>query len=137
MKSVALKTIVNDCNKALRIAEIEDWPGAVNGLQVENNGQVRQIAAAVDGTLATARKAVEQGADLLIVHHGLFWNKTHPWTGRRYELIKFLIEHNLAFTAPIFPWISIPPSETMPDYARNWGSPGASHSSLIKAGNWG
>lgn len=91
-----MKRIVKDCNKELRIHQIEDWPGAVNGLQVENNGEVKKIAAAVDGTFTTARLAVEQGADLMIVHHGLFWNKTHPWTGRQYEFIKFLMDHNLA-----------------------------------------
>jgi dinuclear metal center YbgI/SA1388 family protein len=96
MGSIALKRIVKDCNEELRIHQIEDWPGAVNGLQVENNGEITKIAAAVDGTFATAQEAVEQGADLLIVHHGLFWNKTHPWTGRKYEFMKFLMDHNLA-----------------------------------------
>jgi dinuclear metal center YbgI/SA1388 family protein len=96
MGSIALKGIVKDCNEELRIHQIEDWPGAVNGLQVENNGQITKIAAAVDGTFATAQMAAEQGADLMIVHHGLFWNKTHPWTGRRYQFMKFLMDHNLA-----------------------------------------
>ena len=96
MGSIALKRIVKDCNQELKIGQIEDWPGAVNGLQVENHGEVTKIAAAVDGTFATAQMAVEQGADLMIVHHGLFWNKTHPWTGRRYAFIKFLMDNNLA-----------------------------------------
>ena len=96
MGSIALKQIVKDCNKELSIGKIEDWPGAVNGLQVENNGRVTKIAAAVDGTFATAQMAVELGADLLIVHHSLFWNKTHPWTGRKYAFMKFMMDHNLA-----------------------------------------
>ena len=96
MGSIALKQIVKECNQELQTYQIEDWPGAVNGLQVENNGQIHKIAAAVDGTFATAQKAVEQNADLLIVHHGLFWNKTHPWTGRKYAFMKFLMDHNLA-----------------------------------------
>ena len=96
MGFIALKQIVKECDKELQTYQIEDWPGAVNGLQVENNGQIHKIAAAVDGTFATAQKAVEQNADLLIVHHGLFWNKTHPWTGRKYAFMKFLMDHNLA-----------------------------------------
>jgi dinuclear metal center YbgI/SA1388 family protein len=68
----------------------------VNGLQVENNGIVTKIAAAVDGSLATIKKAVELKADLLIVHHGLFWGASHPWTGKRYTTIRLLIENNLA-----------------------------------------
>ena len=96
MQAAELKKIVKDCNRELRIAEVEDWPGAVNGLQVENNGRVTRIAAAVDGTLATAKLAIEQQADLMVVHHGLFWNKTHPWTGHRYKFIKLLLENNVA-----------------------------------------
>ena len=103
MGSITLKRIVKDCNEELRIHQIEDWPGAVNGLQVENNGEITKIAAAVDGTFATAQMAVEQGADLLIVHHGLFWNKTHPWTGRRYKFMKFLLDHNLAIYSSHLP----------------------------------
>ena len=103
MKKVNLKTIVGDCNKELRIGAIEDWPGAVNGLQVENGGYVTRLAAAVDGTYATARKAVDMGADMLLVHHGLFWNKSHPWTGRRYHFIKFLLDNNLAIYSAHLP----------------------------------
>jgi dinuclear metal center YbgI/SA1388 family protein len=40
--------------------------------------------------------AVEAKADLLLVHHGLFWGATHPWTGKRRELLTWLIENNLA-----------------------------------------
>ena len=50
----------------------------------------------MDATLATVRLAVAAKADLLLVHHGLFWGPAHPWTGKRQELIRCLIEHNLA-----------------------------------------
>jgi dinuclear metal center YbgI/SA1388 family protein len=96
MQSALLSKLVQYCNRTLKIGSVEDWPGAVNGLQLENNGKVTRMAAAVDATFSTAQKAVDQGADLLIVHHGLFWNKTHPWTGRRYAFIKFMLDHNLA-----------------------------------------
>jgi dinuclear metal center YbgI/SA1388 family protein len=33
---------------------------------------------------------------LLIVHHGLFWSPSHPWTGKRHELLRLLMENNLA-----------------------------------------
>jgi dinuclear metal center YbgI/SA1388 family protein len=96
MASASLSDIVRHCDRALRIAEIKDYDGAVNGLQVENNGRVTRIAAAVDGSLATVRLAIAAGADLLIVHHGLFWAPTHPWTGPRRELQRLLLAHNLA-----------------------------------------
>ena len=93
---VALKRLVEECDRTLRTREIKDYDGAVNGLQMENRGQVSRIAAAVDATLATVRLAIEQKADLLVVHHGLFWGATYPWTGKRYELIRLLMENNLA-----------------------------------------
>ena len=96
MVKASLRQIVNHCDRALRTPEIKDYDGAVNGLQVENDGTVRRIAAAVDGTAATVRLAVREKADLLIVHHGLFWNSTHPWTGKRYEFIRLLVENNIA-----------------------------------------
>jgi dinuclear metal center YbgI/SA1388 family protein len=96
MVKVQLETVVRYCNHLLRPEKFEDWPGAVNGLQVENRGKVTRIAAAVDASLATVRLATAAGADLLLVHHGLFWGQTHPWTGKRYELIDELWAHGLA-----------------------------------------
>lgn len=96
MRSVPLTDLVARCDRLLKPAAFDDWSGAVNGLQVQNDGRVRRIAAAVDATLATARLAVAAQADLLVVHHGLFWTPTHPWTGRRYELLRLLLDHNLA-----------------------------------------
>lgn len=84
------------CDRWLKPAEIEDWSGAVNGLQVENRGKVHRLAAAVDASITTVRMAVEAEADLLLVHHGLFWGPSHPWTGRRYELIRLLLDHDVA-----------------------------------------
>jgi dinuclear metal center YbgI/SA1388 family protein len=50
----------------------------------------------VDGSLATVRLAAAAKADLLLVHHGLFWAPAHPWTGKRHEVLCCLLEHNLA-----------------------------------------
>lgn len=96
MKKRRLVSLVRYCDRTLKTEEFTDWPGAVNGLQVENNGTVSRIAAAVDASTATIRKAVEMGADFLIVHHGLFWGASHPWTEKRYQLMKLLLENNVA-----------------------------------------
>jgi len=96
MSKVLLKTIVTHCNHILRVTDIRDFAGAANGLQVENRGRVSRIAATVDASPATVKLAVAAGADLLIVHHGLFWSVRQPWTGINYELFRFLIENDLA-----------------------------------------
>jgi putative NIF3 family GTP cyclohydrolase 1 type 2 len=96
MPKASLKTIVKHCDKLLRTEKIGDYDGAVNGLQAENAGSVTRIAAAVDASLATVKLAIAARADLLIVHHGLFWSPAQPWTGKKYELLRLLVENNLA-----------------------------------------
>lgn len=96
MPEANLAAIVSECQRLLQPGKFTDWDGAVNGLQVENSGTVRRIAAAVDASLATLKLAVAAGADLLIVHHGLFWGPTVPWTERRREMLALLIQSNLA-----------------------------------------
>jgi dinuclear metal center YbgI/SA1388 family protein len=91
-----LAALVRHCDQILRTRESGDYDGAVNGLQVENSGSVARIAATVDASLATVKLAIAAKADLLIVHHGLFWNSRQPWTGNNYELLRLLAENNLA-----------------------------------------
>ena len=96
MAGASLPSITLHCDRLLRIAEVPDYDGAVNGLQVERRGPVRRIAAAVDASLATIGMAAEAEADLLLVHHGLFWTRRQPWTGANHRLIRRLVESNLA-----------------------------------------
>jgi dinuclear metal center YbgI/SA1388 family protein len=96
MPKAPLTAIVKHCDQILRTKEIGDYSGAANGLQVENRGTVSRIAATVDASLATVKLAIAQKADLLVVHHGLFWSHSHPWVGRKYELMRLLVENNLA-----------------------------------------
>ncbi len=96
MSKASLAAIVRYCDRLLGTAKVKDYERAANGLQVENRGTITRIAAAVDASLATARLAAAAKADLLLVHHGLFWAPAHPWTGSRYELLRCLLDHNLA-----------------------------------------
>lgn len=88
--------MVRYCDQLLCTDKIKDYDGAVNGLQVENGGTVGRIAAMVDASLATVKLAIAAKADLLLVHHGLFWGPSHPWTGKRYQLLRAVLDHNLA-----------------------------------------
>ena len=103
MPKISLKTIVAHCDKILRTKEIGDYDGAANGLQAENSGAVTKIAAAVDASLVTAKIAVAAKADLLMVHHGLFWSPRQPWTGKNYELLRLRVENNLAIYSSHLP----------------------------------
>ncbi len=87
----------------LRVADVPDAPHAVNGLQVANAGTVSRVAAAVDLCEATVRMAAEQGADLLLVHHGLFWGGLQPLTGRAHRRVAGLIAQNIALYSAHLP----------------------------------
>ncbi|MGJ3241543.1 MAG: Nif3-like dinuclear metal center hexameric protein [Opitutales bacterium] len=91
-----LTDIVDWCDRRVRRTEIADFPGAENGLQVTNDGTVSRIGAAVDADLATLTAAVEAGVDLLIVHHGLFWDPPVPMTGPTYRKFRTAFDGNLA-----------------------------------------
>lgn len=91
-----LQDITNLLDSTLRIAEVKDAPVALNGLQVENNGQVTKVALAVDGSQKTIEAAITAGADLLILHHGIYWCGLIPMTGWFRKKICTCLEHNLA-----------------------------------------
>ena len=63
------------------MAEIRDASVALNGLQVENDGNVSRVALAVDGSPATLEAALAGGGGLLLRHPGLFWSGLRPVAG--------------------------------------------------------
>ena len=81
-RSASLEHIVEHLDALLRTAEVPDYPGAMNGLQVEHTGPVTRCAVAVDASLRTIEAAIAAGANLLVVHHGLFWGGAQPLRGR-------------------------------------------------------
>ncbi len=87
----------------LRVVEVPDAATALNGLQVENGGVVRRIAAAVDASERAIEEAVARGCDLLLVHHGLFWDGNAPVTGRRYRKLRKLLSEDVAVYASHIP----------------------------------
>ncbi len=103
MSKASLAAIVAHCDRLLRPRDFKDYEGAVNGLQAENRGGITRIAAAVDATLATVRLTIAARANLLVVHHGLFWSPSHPWIGKKYELLRLLLDHDIAIYSSHLP----------------------------------
>jgi len=96
MLMVYLNEVVVFCDTRVNKENIPDFPGAWNGLQIENMGEITKVGAAVDAGLVPFRMAIEKGVDLLICHHGLFWTPPTPITGSNYEKIKLCLDNNLA-----------------------------------------
>jgi dinuclear metal center YbgI/SA1388 family protein len=70
-----------------------------NGLQVENKQGISKVCLAVDACLGTIERCIEECAQVLVVHHGLFWGKTFPLTGVHYQRIQRLIAQDVALYA--------------------------------------
>ena len=98
-----LATIAAYLDELLRTREIPDYPSALNGVQVENKGEIVKIAAAVDFSLRVVEQAIARGANLLVVHHGAFWGGLRPIRGQMYDRIAPLIRHDVALYASHLP----------------------------------
>ena len=85
----------------LNTSSIQD--ASQNGLQAEGPDTVMKAAFAVDGSLATIEAAAKEKADILIVHHGIFWDRPVRATGPLYKRMKALIEGRLALYASHLP----------------------------------
>ncbi|TAL13503.1 MAG: Nif3-like dinuclear metal center hexameric protein [Aquabacterium sp.] len=78
----------------LAVEKFKDY--GPNGLQVEGRPQVRRIASGVTASLAFIEAAVADGADTLLVHHGLFWRgQDGRLTGWLKQRIALLMRHDL------------------------------------------
>ncbi len=89
-----LLEIVDYLDRYLAIGDFDDKSD--NGLQVEGNPEVGRVAFAVDAGLTAFEGAAAAGADLLIVHHGLFWQETIMVRGYHLRRLQSLLSNNLS-----------------------------------------
>jgi len=83
------EALVQYLNSYLKIAESEDISD--NGLQVEGDAEVCRVAFAVDVCQAAVDAAVAAGAQMLIVHHGMFWGRPVLLVGPHLHRVKALL----------------------------------------------
>jgi dinuclear metal center YbgI/SA1388 family protein len=99
----SLAEIAEYLDATLNIATIPDYPNAANGVQLANLGTIQRIATAVDFSTETVNGAINAGARLLLVHHGMFWGGVQPLTGHRHQRLWSLITHDVAVYAAHLP----------------------------------
>lgn len=88
----------------LDLASIAAIDRSRNGLQVARRSSVvRRVAFAVDASLETFHRAAAAGAEVLVVHHGLFWSDPVLLVGSAYERVRFLVKRDLALWAAHYP----------------------------------
>lgn len=88
----------------LELAAYADVDASANGLQVgPENLAVERVAFAVDAAVETIDRAIEWDVDLLVTHHGLFWDGIERMTGKHYRRIAPLVEEDVALYAAHLP----------------------------------
>ena len=87
--------LVNYFDQLLCPRDFEDY--APNGLQVSGKDKLKRLAFAVSATQESIKKAVQWGADGLVVHHGIFWKYqgARTITGAWGERVKELVKHDM------------------------------------------
>jgi len=101
--TATLPDIATYLETLLAISSTPDYSPALNGVQVGHRGPVRRIAAAVDASLRTITMAAEAQANLLLVHHGLFWGGLRPLTGAHETRVRTLFTHDIALYSAHLP----------------------------------
>lgn len=98
-----LTDLVAYLDEYLEIYAVPDYRDAHNGLQVEGAREVERVAVCVDACAHTIEEAARACADLMIVHHGLFWGGFAPITEGRYRRLCTLIQAGIALYSAHLP----------------------------------
>jgi dinuclear metal center YbgI/SA1388 family protein len=88
--------IAGYADELLETGTTPDYPNALNGLQLENQSEITGIAAAVDFSTRAINGAIGMNANLLVVHHGMFWDGAGPLRGPSYKRLRLLLENDIA-----------------------------------------
>ncbi len=92
----------NHLSKVLDVASFDDI--SLNGIQIASpDREVKKVAFAVDACYETITQAAEWGADVLVVHHGLFWGRAIAIKGDHYKRVKAALDSNLTLYAAHIP----------------------------------
>ena len=91
-----IESLFQYLDQYLEITGFPDYSAAHNGLQVGGPSEVYRLGVAVDASEAVINEAVDRKIDLLIAHHGLFWDGRTRIVGPRFRKLRALIQGNIA-----------------------------------------
>jgi dinuclear metal center YbgI/SA1388 family protein len=93
-----LDNIVAYLDELLSPASFHDY--GPNGLQVPGPDEIQTIVTGVSASAELFERAAERGADLVLVHHGLFWTGAPlALTASAKRRLQVLFEHDMALAA--------------------------------------
>lgn len=88
------------CRSFLAIDALKDKDDSLNGIQVGNSGlPIQRAAFAVDACAASIERAAHWGAQVLFVHHGLFWGSSARIEGALLKRISALVQADMGLYA--------------------------------------
>lgn len=89
-----LSELASYLDEFFQIASFRD--SAINGLVFQGRKEVEKVALAVDSGAALLNKVAETGADMVVVHHGLFWGGITSIKGSLKERLRILMENDIS-----------------------------------------
>ncbi len=102
------------CRSFLEIEPFRKIDDSLNGVQVGRSaGPVTRVAFSVDACAETIRRAAEENAQVLFVHHGLFWGSPVRIEGALLERVRTLLDRDIALYACHLPL------DAHPEYGNN------------------
>lgn len=110
---ITLQEIYTHLNELLSSGSFADY--CVNGIQVEGGQEISRVATAVSASLETIEAAVDARVQLLIVHHGMFWNRdSYVIRGPKKDKLKLLLTNEMTLMAYHLPL------DAHKDIGNNW-----------------
>jgi dinuclear metal center YbgI/SA1388 family protein len=98
MPMAACNQIIGYLDELLNPTAYDDY--GPNGLQVPGSEEIQTVVTGVSANAALFTRAREEGADLVLVHHGLFWaGPPRPLDRASKRRLEMLFDANIALAA--------------------------------------
>ena len=100
MQTAPIKDLIGSLDAVLNPSAFDDY--GPNGLQVPGKDRIGTLVTGVSASTALFERAIEAGADLVLVHHGLFWGHppaVGPIDAQLKRRLQLLFDHDIALAA--------------------------------------
>jgi dinuclear metal center YbgI/SA1388 family protein len=97
LQSAPINDLIGHLDALLNPSAFDDY--GPNGLQVPGKAEIRTVVTGVSASVDLFERAASEAADLVLVHHGLFWGEIGPVDHQLKRRLKLLFDHDIALAA--------------------------------------
>jgi dinuclear metal center YbgI/SA1388 family protein len=97
MQTAPIKDLIGSVDALLNPSAFDDY--GPNGLQVPGKDRIGTLITGVSASRALFERAIAERADLVLVHHGLFWGSTGPIDAQLKGRLQLLFDNDIALAA--------------------------------------